>query len=469
MANGKDIRPTVAGKQSRYISELDSLRCIAILTVLAVHFQPPNQPILRWMSFGWVGVDVFFVISGYLITTILLSMRGNTHPYRTFYWRRIIRIFPIYYGYIALVALATHGEAPRWLLRASLFLTSIPLDSTWPIGARLFHHMSFAVPLLPIRDHLFSSAGDGLAMVWSLSIEELFYLFWAPIVLRGSRRLVTACAVLPILVCPVMRGLVHTSTYPEYFRFLFRIDSLMFGAIVGLLYVAIKEGRLRKQIVDRLTTGCLWIPPLILLPMAARGLFQNIELRSTYSFAIAGYSLCGLLFAGIVSWCVANANSPSLLPAILRNPVTTYIGKISYGMYLIHIYAFVALLHLVRHFRGAGWMPGTGAALLATLLTVGLATLSWRFIETPILKLKDIYFQHSQPRKSAEPALLIVDARRQSNAPYPATDGYLPPPFHAEVRPPAAASRPLPIFQPQNQHPAAHRPSARTDHTASGD
>jgi hypothetical protein len=94
---------------------------------------------------------------------------------------------------------------------------------------------------------------------------------------------------------------------------------------------------------------------------------------------------------------------------ILRNPVTTFIGRVSYGMYLIHIYAFVVILRLARHFRGAEWMPGIGTALVATLFTVGLAAVSWHFFETPVLRLKDRYFRSTPRQKSLERALLTTE------------------------------------------------------------
>ena len=279
---------SLTGSQRSYIDELNGLRCIAILAVLASHFRPPNSPAWAWLSLGWVGVDLFFVISGYLITTILLDLRTGTHPYRTFYARRILRIFPLYYLYLLIVTLAVRGNV-YWfsMMRAAAFLSSVsshPLAAVW---GHLIHHAPFITQGLPIRDHMVAYVDDGLTMIWSLSVEELFYLFWAPVVLRGSQKFFTYCAIIPILLCPLLRLMGHTQEFGEYSQFVFRVDALMFGAVVALLFAAAKNGRLNDARLDRWIGKALWVAPLLLLVIVWHaGVFRNIELRSTYSFAI---------------------------------------------------------------------------------------------------------------------------------------------------------------------------------------
>src|ERR1700710_1023238 len=111
------------------VRELDGLRVFAIVAVIAVHYQPPFRPDLDFLSLGWAGVDLFFVVSGFLITTILFSLRGTQHPYRVFYWRRMLRIFPPYYlvllGLTVLPALRYSGQKVDWHLGSWLFLDSL--------------------------------------------------------------------------------------------------------------------------------------------------------------------------------------------------------------------------------------------------------------------------------------------------------------------------------------------------------
>jgi peptidoglycan/LPS O-acetylase OafA/YrhL len=94
----------------------------------------------------------------------------------------------------------------------------------------------------------------------------------------------------------------------------------------------------------------------------------------------------------------------------LRNPVSRFIGRVSYAMYLFHIYAFLAVLTLARHLWGAAWTPGIGCALAASLFTIGTAALSWHFIESPILGLKDRYFPPTRNRKPVQHALPTADS-----------------------------------------------------------
>lgn len=390
--------PTSFLPAKKHITELDGLRCLAIVAVLAIHYRPPGDPFWRWASLGWVGVDLFFVISGYLITTILLGLRGKEHPYKTFYWRRAFRIFPPYYGYLLLVAVALRGGDWQGLRRAALFVNAIDVHSCWVIYQRILHQIPLVAPARPIHDPVFSGPGDGLTMIWSLSIEELFYLFWAPVVLRSPRKLLLWVAVLPMIICPILRVLGHTSDFSEYYQFIFRADALMFGAVVAILLAGYHGGKWEAFRLDRWIRVALWVtPPCLLALLWFDGLFHNIEVRSTYTFTAFGYSLCGIFFAGVVAWCVRHAAHADLASRGLRLRALTHIGKVSYGVYLIHVYAFVLVLRVARHMYGGDWMPGLPAGLLAALLAIGLASLSWHFVESPILRLKDRCFPSGSP------------------------------------------------------------------------
>src|ERR1700749_1922086 len=127
----------------RRVREIDSLRCLAVLGVLGVHFRPPLNPRYWSWGFGWAGVDLFFAISGFLITSILLELRGTIHPFRTFYARRILRIFPPYYLILAILLLAAfvfHNHIPTSRILAALtFTSSFNPPPFRAIFAHLFH------------------------------------------------------------------------------------------------------------------------------------------------------------------------------------------------------------------------------------------------------------------------------------------------------------------------------------------
>ena len=241
----------------RRIKEIDGLRFFAISAVFLVHFRP--APIYKFdlMSLGWAGVDLFFAISGFLITGILISLRGQEHPFRTFYWRRTLRILPPYYaafGITILLAL-THGEtlSRRDIAAAATFLLSLDRGYSFSlILGRLFSHTGFAVSAVPVAHYHLHLFRHGIGVFWSLSVEELFYLIWAPIILKGSRRTVLLSCLIPMIMCPALRALIHTAGYSEMFNFSCRFDSLAAGGSVALLFAAVTGACVRWS-------GTVWL------------------------------------------------------------------------------------------------------------------------------------------------------------------------------------------------------------------
>ena len=184
------------------IPELDGLRGIAILMVLLVHFgmfQPQGHAeaaVFRFFEMGWAGVDLFFVLSGYLITTILLKAKTSAFYYTHFYIRRFLRIFPLYY----------------------VFLTGFLLVTLWQ-GAPVLEQVWYWSYLANFRIGL-GHRIDGLSHFWSLAIEEQFYLVW-PLVIRHLR--LRNIAVLCGLLCVVSFGLRYeiSRTQPPGSEFLY--------------------------------------------------------------------------------------------------------------------------------------------------------------------------------------------------------------------------------------------------------
>lgn len=201
-----------------------------------------------FISLGWAGVDLFFALSGFLITGILIKLREEQCPLKTFYWRRMLRIFPPYYvalGAVVLLALV-HGETlyRRDIAEALTFLLSFDRGFSSPLVlSRLFFHAGFSVSPQLVVNHHFQLFRNGIGVFWSLSVEELFYILWAPVVLRGSRRTVLLFCLVPLFLCPFLRGLIHTVAYSEMFSFACRFDSLSAGGCVALLFAGVSSGR----------------------------------------------------------------------------------------------------------------------------------------------------------------------------------------------------------------------------------
>lgn len=357
------------------IFELDSLRTIAITAVLLIHFSPHSNV----FDMGWVGVDLFFVISGFLITGILLNLRSDPNPYRTFYWRRVIRIFPPYYAVLAVVAVlmfVDHESFDSWTwLRALFFLPAIRVGIPFHlILHRLTGDAAFDMSRQAFVPADLSLYFRGLGVYWSLAVEELFYLLWAPVVLKGSRRLIMVFAIAPLFVCPILRGLAHTVEWSEGLGFITRFDSLAVGGCVALLLRA-------KPNVSGWTLLSP-LPPLLLclgwLCMRC-GMFHGIEVRSTELFSIFGYTVLALIFGCVVAACIRWEGTPVFAPLRLR-PIL-YIGTISYTMYLVHFFVYVGVARVLNGDLLRG--------VVAASLTVGVAALSWKYFESPILRLRN--------------------------------------------------------------------------------
>jgi peptidoglycan/LPS O-acetylase OafA/YrhL len=382
------------------IKELDGLRAFAIGAVFLVHFRPVHHSVFNFMAFGWAGVDLFFVISGFLITGVLLDLRRQTAPFKKFYWRRSLRIVPPYYLALTLILLLAYVRGERIPRRETLeawtFLSSLQGLSLKLMSSRLFLQSSCHVERTLLDFHHYVDFERGLRVFWSLSVEELFYLFWAPVVLKGSRKFIAFCSVAPVLLCPVIRALNHTSTFMETANFFARFDSLSVGACLALLFVGAKRGVIEMPIIERSAFILAPASALALALLAWRsGVFQNVQVKSALAFAVFGYSLIALFWACIVGVCVRFSGTKFTRFVRLRPLV--YLGLISYMMYLIHLPVYVAV---GIAFARIGRIPHIEflQPLFSVTVTVALAALSWRYFESPILRLKYYGFPTAEGR-----------------------------------------------------------------------
>ena len=357
---------------------LDGVRGIAILSVLLFHFAGPLTPaghvetILKIVArSGWIGVDLFFVLSGYLITGILLDTRGSNHYFRNFYARRILRIFPLYYGYLAA------------LLVASIFAEISGLASR--TGAH--------VPNLWLWTYLsnYAVAGGGWNAVtgstvhfWSLAIEEQFYLCWPLVVARLERRNLARVAALLLVgaaLARVVLTIAGASRLLLYVSTPTRLDGFCLGA---LLATGVRDPAWRARIGR-------WGPVTGIGALTCVGTLAAFRGGLRFDDAIiqlAGYSSIALLAATLV----ANALGQPLsrLRSFLTTAPLKELGKYSYGIYVFHVPVRSLLVRL---------MPLSGPSFPAPVyhaffLIVGLGCscaagwLSWYLYESRFLALK---------------------------------------------------------------------------------
>jgi peptidoglycan/LPS O-acetylase OafA/YrhL len=373
---------------------LDGLRGLAILLVMLFHTtQYPrvrgagDAALTALPALGWCGVDLFFVLSGFLITRILLATRGSSSYAKSFYARRVLRIFPLYYAMLLFFFVI----APRVLALAELnaaWTGTRPTEQVW----YWLHLSNLAAAQRGAFDHL------SLAVAWSLAIEEQFYLVW-PWVVRwlSERSLLRLCAATAAIALALRVACVaaDTSWLVPYLLTPCRLDTLATGAAIALL--ARRQGGLAAHAAlarrALLAAGAAFALLAIGLRVASRHRPQTYVVQTLAADAVMqtlGYSLLCLLF-GTLLVAVATAPRGSRLARPFELVALRSLGKYSYALYLFHVPVAVALALVfpptafARHFalaQCAYWAVAIAA-------TYALARLSWLVLESRCLALKN--------------------------------------------------------------------------------
>jgi peptidoglycan/LPS O-acetylase OafA/YrhL len=388
----------------RRIVELDGLRAFAVLSVMACHYYPFSTMLFKLPEFGWVGVDFFFVLSGFLITGILLNLKTQPHPYKVFYARRILRIFPPYYAVIILIFLIAviQHDAFNWLRYSGklLFLQSFSNEpkavSEVVHHLRALHSVSSLVTLtpLPINSDRFPLIGfdNASGPTWSLSIEEWFYILWAPLVLHMRRQPLCFACIAICVAAFLLRWLGFLGIL-SYFDFFSRIDVLMAGALLALWTE--KRATLCASLQKRgdsliKISAILGIFGLLAILCFIRPVL-GFEIRDNLLFMALGLPLLAISFAGLINYVVRHQNTSGLLCRFLRMKPFVAVGAISYTLYLVHIPIYF-LINQAALKAGLDIAQYTSALVISTIsavLSITAAYLSYRYFESPILSYKD--------------------------------------------------------------------------------
>ena len=377
---------------------LDGLRTYSILAVFLVHYLPALFPL------GWYGVQVFFVLSGFLITGILYDTRNQRHRYRNFYARRALRIFPLYYGFLgvlALIAVVTHGHGPEhfWI---------------WFVYGENFHWLlspQNTLDFVFIGTHGFAAIGH----LWSLAVEEQFYFLWPPVVflLRDRQRLMLVCGlgvaarIALAIFCELHLSAVTLDRGFIYHMLPTQADAFLMGGFLALWLRGAPQRRSFSRagfyaaaalfsfgiLLAVLRTHPAWLPA------------QDIFYDSSAFQSLAGTTLANLVSAFLIlaviqpgSWAHHLCN-----PAPLRS-----LGRVSYGFYVFHLTVILVTRHPLSvlvdrlHLRG---LPAFFFVFTLTLaLTIALSYLSFNFFEKPFLRLKNRFTAISSPGNAAASA-----------------------------------------------------------------
>jgi peptidoglycan/LPS O-acetylase OafA/YrhL len=370
-----------------HIPALDGVRGLAILVVMVGHFNIGYHPAYQFESWlktllvtGWWGVDLFFVLSGFLITGILLEAKGGNHYFRNFYLRRILRIFPLYYGFLfAFFVLAPLVRPPQ---------PGGPFDGWQASQGWYWSYLSNYQILFPQWVRPFP-----LSHFWTLAVEEQFYLFWPAVVLLTSRKgLLRVClfCVVGSLLFRVWLNWMGVDPTAGYRLTPARLDTLAIGAALA---VFVRDAGAWELIRKYAGIGLLAaVAILVALSIPTRGFAQSsIEMQTL------GYPVLAVLSSCLIVYAVDPLARATRLARFFGKRLMRILGKYSYAIYIFHFPLAGVLERLgltVQSFpRIAGSeLPGMIAfTLIACAISLGLALLSWNLYEKHFLRLKRFF------------------------------------------------------------------------------
>jgi peptidoglycan/LPS O-acetylase OafA/YrhL len=359
-------------------SELDGIRAVAISMVLLAHgfFAFPNAPgaldgmpvvLKQLIGHGWLGVDLFFILSGFLISGILLDAKSKPAYFRNFYVRRVLRIMPLYFAAILVWSLFYRDSAEYFLLSSAF-------------GANLSAVL-----------HIHEPHGPGV--LWSLAVEEHFYFIWPVLIYGLTARGALFASVAIFVGTPILRAIYAAKGMdPDVIYMLswFRFDGLAMGAMLAIWSRSRFAGRQPALIL-----AAAMLAGVMVLTVAGwpAGILKGGTIAATSLRYTQAYLVFGAFFALVVAY------QHSAWTAPLRWRLMQITAGLSYCIYLIHLSLGDAYEWLVAR---SGWSPvatlgPTGAVMLRVtvmvVLSYAVAMVAKRWIEDPFLALKDRFTQ----------------------------------------------------------------------------
>lgn len=358
------------------IPALDGVRGIAVLLVLLSHFLLPGfWTSEKWFTLaqaGWLGVDMFFVLSGFLITGILLESRHNANYWSSFYKRRVLRIFPLYFFVVTVT----------WL--TVIFIEKAP--------GRLQGYDSFVwyftftpnIAMSLKNDWLYHSHVFNLNHLWSLAVEEQFYLVW-PFIVRFTpiRWLAALCVALILISTPLrfwVAGEQGVNSVASYVLPFTHMDGLAAGSFLAVFF------RLDLQ---SFIPYDKWFARIVFCWTGWE--IADIFLHGT---EMRLYTLSAIFFASLL-YLSLNTDRNALIRRVCENAFLRDLGKYSYGLYVFHLmFEYVWHKGFGNRLLLSGIHPALGQLIYIVLAFFGtylLARLSWVLIESPFLRLKEVW------------------------------------------------------------------------------
>jgi peptidoglycan/LPS O-acetylase OafA/YrhL len=372
-------------KATTRIPELDGLRGVAILLVIICHYiagasHPPLgfvvDHLITIMDLGWSGVDLFFVLSGFLIGGILLDARDSRQYFETFYLRRVHRIVPVYYTWILFYALT---------VSVFVFSPLRPVIMT-PPGYTLVASDLVVVPkyLLFLQNIFYAPRPfewQWFVVTWSLAVEEQFYLIAPPLIRWVSQRMLIVILCLTVVAAPVLRY-VSFVYLPLHFAQSFmpcRADALSLGILAAIAW---RSNSMRSYL--KLHPGLLQ-RTTVYAAVCIFGLLWWLVRPPNLVMVTAGYSVLAFFYFSSLLLVISQKNS--VVARFMRSPVLRWIGGISYCLYIIHM-TINELGHrfLMHQEPDLSHWQGVLITCLAFVLSLTVAALSWKVVESVLIR-----------------------------------------------------------------------------------
>jgi peptidoglycan/LPS O-acetylase OafA/YrhL len=362
---------------------LTSFRALAFFAIFAYHMNP--GPGYLGLQAGYLGVQAFFVLSGFLLTPILMDMKsslGRKDFFLHFYGRRVLRIFPLYYSYLVIVAaiswLAINHYGHSGMEPVDRFIEQLPWTATYTYD---FYHASNYFEQTPLASHF-----------WSLAVEEQFYLVWPLAIFFISPRHIRRFLLLVILAGPLVRylsaAILDANLLPTlrdtdlviYILPFSHFDAFAIGGYFAL-YGKSRSGYLvwlSMLFVVMLGVSTTWLTTRqIQWDQLGYGPFMY----DSYKY-VWGYSVINLMFA----YMLVHVRDKAFMPALFENRLLVYLGTISYGLYVFHFPILWLIYTTMYRF------PVIVQQSTALLITVIISSISFEFMEKRCINMKDRYF-----------------------------------------------------------------------------
>ncbi len=353
-----------------YYPSLDGLRGLAILMVIFLH----NFNFVKYFLFGWLGVDLFFVLSGFLITDILLRSVDRPNFLKNFYIRRVLRIFPIYY------------------FTVFICLYILPLLFNFELGL-LYYKNNVLWLVIFLQNWLFifkPPEGHLLLHLWSLAVEEQFYILWPIVILfvKDLRKLLWILITVLISLTGIRYFLWSSQTQQVLHDSLFsltRIDGICVGSLLAIIM------RLKPTFLK--TYKSIIVLTLAGLNILMYLLNNNPSQRLPY-FAFIGYTTFAIMFGFLVYEAIIDQSK--IIRVFFCNPILQFLGKISYGLYVFHWPIYLLLLPVVQSFLITSVnlsvnVAVVSASIFVTALSIMISFVSYHYFEMKFLNLKKYF------------------------------------------------------------------------------